>query len=84
MNRRGFLRRTFGAVAAVLVPAPVWALIKPLDTFEISEQVGAWPLRNDITVLPADDPRKLKLGWVIYEEVGIVVVNDYNISKISV
>jgi len=48
------------------------------------ENVGAFPIRQDITVLPADDPRKLRLGWVIYEEVGIAVVNDYAISKISV
>ena len=48
------------------------------------DTVGAFPIRQDITVLPADDPKKLRLGWVIYEEVGIVVVNDYAISKIEV
>ena len=48
------------------------------------ENVGAFPIRQDITVLPADDPKKLRLGWVIYEEIGIVVVNDYAISKIAV
>ena len=46
------------------------------------ECVGAFPIRQDITVLPCDDPKKLRLGWVIYEEVGIVVINDYAISKI--
>ena len=48
------------------------------------ETVGAFPIRQDITVLPADDPKKLRLGWVIYEEIGIVVVNDYAISLIEV
>jgi len=48
------------------------------------ETVGAFPIRQDITVLPADDPKKLRLGWVIYEEVGIVVVNDYSVSLIEV
>jgi len=48
------------------------------------ENVGAFPIRQDITVLPADDPRKLRLGWVIYEEVGIAVVNDYAISRVNV
>ena len=48
------------------------------------ETVGAFPLRQDITVLPADDPKKLRLGWVIYEEIGIVVINDYAISRINV
>ncbi len=32
--------------------------------------VGAFPVRQDITVLPADDPAKLKLGWKIYESIG--------------
>ena len=29
----------------------------------------------DITILPADDPRRLMLGYVIYEHMGIVVMN---------
>jgi len=48
------------------------------------DTVGAFPIRQDITVLPADDPKKLRLGWVIYEEIGIVVINDYAISLITV
>jgi len=48
------------------------------------DTVGAFPIRQDITVLPADDPKKLRLGWVIYEEIGIVVVNDYAVSRIDV
>ncbi len=47
------------------------------------ETVGAFPIRQDITVLPADDPKKLRLGWVIYEEIGIVIINDYAISRIN-
>lgn len=48
------------------------------------ETVGAFPIRQDITVLPCDDPKKLRLGWVIYEEVGIVVINDYAVSLVTV
>ena len=48
------------------------------------DTVGAFPIRQDITVLPADDPKKLRLGWVIYEEIGIVVVNDYAVAKVEV
>lgn len=47
------------------------------------DTVGAFPIRQDITVLPADDPKKLRLGWVIYEEVGIVIVNDYAVSRVN-
>jgi hypothetical protein len=49
-----------------------------------AEYVGAFPVRQDITVLPADDPKKLRLGWVIYEEIGIVIVNDYAIARVEV
>ena len=47
------------------------------------DTVGAFPIRQDITVLPADDPKKLRLGWVIYEEVGVAIINDYSIALIS-
>lgn len=46
------------------------------------DTVGAFPVRQDITVLPADDPKKLRLGWVIYEEVGVAIINDYAISAV--
>jgi len=48
------------------------------------DTVGAFPIRQDITVLPADDPKKIRLGWVIYEEVGVVIVNDYALSRVNV
>jgi hypothetical protein len=59
----------------------------PTDTVFLlapAEYVGAFPIRQDITVLPADDPKKLRLGWVIYEEVGIVVINSYATAKVTV
>jgi len=46
--------------------------------------VGAIPVRQDITVLPADDPKRLRLGWVVYEEVGFAVINDYALSRVIV
>ena len=49
-----------------------------------AEYVGAMPIRQDITVLPADDPKKLRLGWVVYEEIGIVVINDYATARVRV
>lgn len=49
-----------------------------------AEYVGAFPIRQDITVLPADDPKKLRLGWIIYEEIGIIVINDYATAKVTV
>ena len=47
------------------------------------EFVGAMPIRQDITVLPADDPKQLRLGWVVYQELGIAVINDYATAQIQ-
>lgn len=47
------------------------------------DTVGAFPVRQQITVLPADDPKRLRLGWVIFEEVGIVVLNSYSTARIN-
>jgi hypothetical protein len=60
------------------MPTTTVLLLAPAD------YVGAFPIRQDITVLPADDPRKLRLGWVIYEEIGIVVINDYAVARVNV
>nr|6WKK_A Chain A, Gp27 major capsid protein [Donellivirus gee]6WKK_B Chain B, Gp27 major capsid protein [Donellivirus gee]6WKK_C Chain C, Gp27 major capsid protein [Donellivirus gee]6WKK_D Chain D, Gp27 major capsid protein [Donellivirus gee]6WKK_E Chain E, Gp27 major capsid protein [Donellivirus gee]6WKK_F Chain F, Gp27 major capsid protein [Donellivirus gee] len=47
------------------------------------EFVGVMPIRQDIQVIPADKPEELRLGWVIYEELGLAVVNSLAIAKIS-
>jgi len=39
------------------------------------EFVGVMPIRQDIEVLPADEPKQLKLGWVVSEIIGIAIVN---------
>lgn len=49
-----------------------------------AEYLGAMPIRQDITVIPADEPRVLRLGWVIYEEIGIVIINPYAAAKVTV
>ena len=48
------------------------------------EFVGVMPIRQDIQVIPADKPEELRLGWVIYEEIGLAVVNSMAIAKITV
>lgn len=50
----------------------------------MSAPVGQFPVRQDITVLPEDNPAKLRLGWVIYEEVGMVCINDWAINRIEI
>lgn len=59
----------------------------PLNTVYVladPEFVGVMPIRQDIQVIPADDPKSLRLGWVVYEEVGFAVVNAMGVSKITV
>ena len=54
-------------------------------TFKTSEPefVGSFPIRQDITVLPADDPKKLRMGWVMFQQVGTVVINDYAVPRVN-
>lgn len=47
------------------------------------EFVGVMPIRQDIQVIPADKPEELRLGWVIYEEIGLGVVNAMAVAKIT-
>jgi len=72
MRRRTFLKSLFVGLAGA-------SLLKKKPEF-----VGEFPLRKDVTVLPADDPKKLRLGWTIYESVGMVVINNHALSKVSI
>jgi len=45
------------------------------------EFVGVMPIRQDIEVLPADEPKQLKLGWVVNEIIGIGIVNPRGCCK---
>lgn len=45
------------------------------------EFVGVMPIRQDIEVIPADDPRELKLGWVVSEIIGISIINPRGVAK---
>lgn len=47
------------------------------------EFVGVFPVRQDIEVLPADEPKQLKLGWVVSEIVGVAIVNTRSIASAS-
>ena len=48
---------------------------------EDTEFVGVMPIRQDIEVLQADEPKQLKLGWVVSEEIGIGIVNPRGVAK---
>jgi hypothetical protein len=61
-------------VSKIVPPGTVYACADP-------EFVGVMPVRQDIEVLPADEPRQLKLGWVVSEIIGIGIVNPRGVSK---
>ena len=69
---------TADIIVSKVVPAnTVYATADP-------EFVGVMPIRQDIEVLPADEPKQLKLGWVVNEIIGIGVVNPRGVSKLTV
>lgn len=61
-------------VSKVVPPKQVFGCAEP-------EFVGVMPVRQDIEVLPADEPKQLKLGWVVSEIIGIGIVNPRGISS---
>lgn len=72
----GLYGHIFGAdiiVTKVVQPKQVFACADP-------EFVGVMPVRQDIEVLPADEPKQLKLGWVVSEIIGIGIVNPRGVS----
>lgn len=72
----GLYAKIWGAdiMVSKIVPAgTVYGLADP-------EFVGVMPVRQDIEVLPADEPRRMSLGWVISEIIGIGIVNPRGVA----
>jgi len=73
----GLYGHLFGAdiiVSKIVPPKQVFATADP-------EFVGVMPIRQDIEVLPADEPKQLKLGWVVSEILGIGIVNPRGVAS---
>lgn len=73
----GLYGHIFGAdimVSKIVPPGTVYGCADP-------EFVGVMPVRCDIEVLPADVPREMKLGWVVYEEVGCAITVPRGVAK---
>jgi len=72
----GLYARIFGAdiiVSKIVTPGTVFALADP-------EFVGVMPVRQDIEVMPADEPKRLSLGWIVSETIGIGVLNSRGVA----
>lgn len=61
-------------VSKIVPPGTVYGVADP-------EFVGVMPIRQDIEVLPADEPKQLKLGWVVNEIIGLGIVNPRGVAK---
>lgn len=72
----GLYAHIWGAdiLVSKIVPAgTVYAAADP-------EFVGVMPVRQDIEVLPADEPKRLQLGWVVSEIIGLGILNPRGVS----
>jgi hypothetical protein len=72
----GLYAKIWGAdilVSKIVPPGTVYSAADP-------EFVGVMPVRQDIEVLPADEPKQLKLGWVVSEIIGIGILNARGVA----
>lgn len=72
----GLQARLWGAdlmVSKLVPPGTVYACAD-------AEFVGVMPVRQDIEVLPADEPKQLKVGWVVNEIIGIGITNPRGVA----
>jgi hypothetical protein len=72
----GLYAHLWGADIIVSKIVPVGTVFGTADP----EFVGVMPIRQDIEVLPADEPKQLKLGWVVNEIIGIGIVNPRGVA----
>ena len=72
----GLYGHVFGADIIVSKVVPVNRGFATADP----EFVGVMPVRQDIEVLPADEPKQLKLGWVVNEIIGVGIVNPRGVA----
>lgn len=72
----GLFAHLWGADIIVSKVVPVGSVFGTADP----DFVGVMPIRQDIEVLPADEPKQLKLGWVVNEIVGIGIVNSRGVG----
>ena len=78
--RTGFMGSVYGASIYQSVEVPEGRL------FVITEPdyLGVFPVRIDLTVIPADDPVARVFGWSIFEQVGISIYSELGLVQIEV
>lgn len=66
----GLYAKIWGADIMVSKMVPVGTVYACADP----EFVGVMPVRQDIEVMPADEPKRLSMGWVVSEEIGLAIL----------
>ena len=79
--RTGFMGSLWGASVYISPEVPedeIYVCAEP-------DMVGVMPIELDLTVLPADDPRRRQFGWSVFQAIGIGIHNaDRGLQMISV
>lgn len=73
----GLFAKAWGADVMVSKMVPAGTVYGAADP----EFVGVMPIRQDIEVMPADEPRRLSVGWIVSEIIGIGILNGRGVSK---
>jgi len=47
------------------------------------QYVGVMPIRADLTILSADNPVAMSIGWSIFEQIGMACLNSRGLMRIS-
>jgi hypothetical protein len=79
INKKGFIGSIFGKAIHTSPEIPV-------DTVYFTgepEYFGRLVVAHDLTVIPADTPKELKIGFSIFEEIGIFVHNENAVAKLT-
>lgn len=80
LRRAGLFANLWGAQMLVTRGIP------PGEIFLTSEpqHVGVLPIRTDITVLAADNPEQMRMGWSIFENIGMGCLNPQGVVRITI
>ena len=73
----GLLAHIWGADVLVSKIVPPGTVYGAAD----GEFLGVMPVRQDIEVMPADEPKRLSIGWVVSEIIGLAIVNARGCAK---
>lgn len=74
--KTGLLAHIWGADILVSKIVPAGTIYGCADP----DMVGVMAVRQDIEVLPADEPKQLRLGWVVSEIIGIGILNPRGVA----